>query len=178
MNSFCTEHAYIGYEYKQIVVDSTQVSAYLDGYKNFGWFLDENHWELKDMGKTVLYLKRNRKIVNKVELTRLQRHYEDCMSQIQRLEAAKTKAATIAAMTVGILGTAFMAASVMAITIGTPHIIWGKILSIPGILGWIFPYFLFQNIKQKKTEQTDSLIDEKYNELYEICEKGHNLLAD
>ncbi len=44
-------------------------------------------------GETVtVYLKRNRKLINKMELTRLQRNFESCMQEIQRMEVAVPKA--------------------------------------------------------------------------------------
>ena len=33
---------FIGYEYKEITVESEYVSMYLDCYENFGWTVDEN----------------------------------------------------------------------------------------------------------------------------------------
>ena len=33
---------FVGYEYKKITVNKNAVSMYLDCYKNFGWFIDEN----------------------------------------------------------------------------------------------------------------------------------------
>ena len=42
-----------------------------------------------------LRLKRDRKIVNKTELTRLQRNFEACVREIQSLENSKTSKATI-----------------------------------------------------------------------------------
>ena len=31
---------FIGYEYKEIITDSSRVSFLLDGYENFGWEID------------------------------------------------------------------------------------------------------------------------------------------
>ena len=47
----------------------------IDGYKNFGWKLDENRKQLTEKEKSIIYLKRDRRIINKAELTRLQRHF-------------------------------------------------------------------------------------------------------
>ena len=40
----------------------------------------------------------------------------------------------------------------------------------------IAPYFIYKVLLQKRTEHMNPLIDGKYDELYEVCEKGHNLL--
>ena len=100
---------FIGYEYKEIETDAAQASLLIDGYESFGWEMDENlpaFYEKKKPGKetkTVLRLKRNRKIVNKMELTRLQRNFEACIEEIASLEKSKTSAATVYALIVALI---------------------------------------------------------------------------
>lgn len=173
---------YVGYEYKEIVTDDRMASLLLDGYENFGWEQNENIPENRVRerhggdGKTVLYLKRDRKIINKAELTRLQRNFEACVTEIQMLERRKTSLATVYALVIGIIGTAFMAGSVFAVTAQPPYIVLCIILAVPGFLGWIFPYFLYRRIQEKQTEKIMPLVEAKYDEIYEICEKGNKLL--
>lgn len=167
---------YIGYDYKEIAVENNKVSAYMDGYECFGWCIDEHHPEVQGNQKTVLRLKRDRKIINKTELTRLQRHFEDCMRQIGELEQSKNRIGMIAAMTIGIVGCAFMAGSVFAVTNEPPMVILCIILAIPGFIGWILPCFVYKWAVNKKTEQVNPMIDKKQDEVHEICEKGHKLL--
>lgn len=170
---------FIAYEYKEIIVDQDRVSFLLDGYENFGWQQDENlsgTVQSPYQAKVRLRLKRNRKIVNKMELTRLQRNFEACVKEIGALEKAKTSSAIMYALIVGILGTAFMAGSVFAVTAQPPQILPCIILAIPAILGWIFPYFIYQKILNKNIEKITPLIELKYDEIYEICEKGNRLL--
>ena len=76
----------------------------------------------------------------------------------------------------GILGTAFMAGATFAVTAQPPHILLCIILAIPGFLGCILPYFLYKAGVRKQTEKMTPLIEEKYDEIYEICEKGNKLL--
>ena len=167
---------FIAYEYKDLNVKKELASFYLDCYENFGWQQDENFPPKENGEKISLKLKRNRKIVNKVELTRLQRHFEADMEDIFSLENSKTTKALIIALTIGILGTAFMAGSVFAVT-ATPPIIWlCIILAIPGFAGWILPYFAYKKVKEDKVRKVTPYIEEKYDEIYEICEKGHSLL--
>lgn len=173
---------YVGYEYKEITADSDMVSLLLDGYENFGWEVNENLQESSMGGrqggsqKTVIRLKRDRKILNKAELTRLQRNFEACVSEIQTLERRKTSAGTAYAIILGVIGTVFMAGSTFAVTAQPPHYILCTLLAIPGFLGWIFPYFLYKKMAGKQTEKLTPLIEAKYDEIYEICEKGNKLL--
>lgn len=80
---------FVGYDYKQIRVPFEKVSQYLDGYLNFGWILDENVQQKKVSDHVTLHLKRDRKILNKTELTRLHRHFESCMNEIDTMEKSK-----------------------------------------------------------------------------------------
>lgn len=173
---------FVGYEYKEIVTDSSRLSFLLDGYESFGWEEDGN---LTESGirrnsslqqKVILRIKRNRKIVNKVELTRLERNFEACVNEIEKLEKAKTSVATMYAIILGVIGTAFMAGSVFAATAQPPYYILCILLAIPGFLGWIFPHFLYKKILEKQTQKITPLIEAKYDEIYEICEKGNKLL--
>lgn len=173
---------FIGYEYKEVVADSSRISFLLDGYENFGWETDGESRESAGRPgaaagqKVTVHLRRNRKIVNKAELTRLQRNFEACVREIDALERAKTSTATMYAILLGILGTAFMAGSTFAVTAQPPHYILCILLAVPGFLGWIFPYFLYKRTVGKQAEKLTPLVEAKYDEIYEICEKGSKLL--
>lgn len=174
---------FVGYEYKEISADQSKVSFLLDGYENFGWEADGNVYESPDgvanphhPGKMILRLRRNRKIINKMELTRLQRNFEACVHEIDTLEKSKTSMAIVYALIIGIVGTAFMAGSTFAVTAQPPHVILCIVLAIPGFIGWILPYFVYKRVVGKQTEKVNALIEEKYDEIYTICEKGNKLL--
>jgi len=167
---------YIGYEYKIVTVDSDKTSMYLDAYENFGWMPDDAVPARQFVGVVTLKLKRDRKILNKAELTRLQQHFEACMDEIAALENSKTSKATIYSIVVGLVGTAFLAGSVFAVT-AEPPIIWlCVLLGIPGLVGWALPYYLFNLFARKRALEVTPLIEQKYDEVHEICEKGNALL--
>lgn len=174
---------FVAYEYKEISADMNQISFLLDAYENFGWEADGNIHESPEtvhnphqQKKAVLHLKRNRKIINKMELTRLQRNFEACVDEIATLEKSKTSKATVYALAIGIVGTAFMAGSTFAVTAQPPRILLCILLAIPGFIGWILPYFVYKKVVGKQTEKAEALIEEKYDEIYAICEKGNRLL--
>lgn len=173
---------FVAYEYKEVCTDKSRISFLLDGYENFGWEADGKIYE--NIGeninpyhqrKVILRLKRNRKLVNKMELTRLQRNFEACVNEIETLEKSKTSQATVSALIIGILGTAFMAGSTFAVTAQPPQVILCIILAIPGFIGWLLPYFVYKRSVEKQTKKLTPLIEEKYDEIYEICEKGNKL---
>lgn len=170
---------FIVYEYKEIIADRKMSSFILDGYENFGWELDENFPNqntLKNHNKIILRLKRDRKIMNKMELTRLQRNFAACVREIEEMERRKISYATIYAFIVAIIGTMFIGGSVFAITAEPPHIFLCILLGIPGFIGWILPYFVYRRMVKVQTEKVIYLIEEKYEEVYLLCEKGNKLL--
>ena len=167
---------YIGYDYLTVTADSEKASMHLDAYKSLGWSMDDSI-PVKQFGFTVtMKLKRDRKILNKAELTRLQHHFEACLDEIASLEHSKTKTATIYSILIGIIGTAFMAGSVFAVTNEPPLILLCIILGIPGIVGWALPYRLYRYFTKKRSVEVSPLIERKYDEIYEICEKGSALI--
>jgi Flp pilus assembly protein TadB len=168
---------FVGYDYQEINVEQSKASLLIDGYLSFGWILDENIQPSKVLGKVSIKFKRDRKISNKAELTRLQRHFEACMSEIDAMEKSKTQSAKMWSIIVGILGTAFMAGSTFAVTAHPPQIILCVILAVPGFIGWLLPLFLFRRMTRRNTERMTPMIEKKYDEIHEICEKGNGLLA-
>ena len=69
-----------------------------------------------------------------------------------------------------------MAGATFAVTTQPPYVILCILLAIPGFIGWILPYFVYKKVLGKQIEKVTPLIEEKYDEIYEICEKGNRLL--
>ena len=167
---------FVGYEYKEIVIPSEQASLYVDCYEAFGWKIDDKLDVTQNVRLTTIHMKRDRKIINKMELTRLQRQFEACAYEIQDLERSKNTAAAIWALAVGLIGTVFMAGSVFAVT-HTPPIYWlCVLLAIPAFAGWLCPYFLYRYKVRVQTHKIQPLIEEKQEEIYEVCKKAYALL--
>ena len=164
------------FDYQNVTVEEKLCSQYMDGYEKFGWKIDGNLQSEKNMGKVTLHMKRNRHIVNKVELIRLQKHYEACMEEISTLEASKNSVPAMVSLTCGLCGCGFMAGSVFAVTASTP-IIWLTILlAILGFVLWGGAYFLNKRVRIWRTKKVEPLIEAKYDELYEVCKKAYSLL--
>ena len=167
---------FTGYEYKEITVPQARVSMYLDSYECFGWLPDERFSLQGNEENVTLHLHRDRKILNKMELTRLQRNFEASMEEIETLEKSKGAKPLIIALAIGIIGTAFMAGSTFAVT-ANPPIIWLCILlAIPGFIGWALPFFIYQKQLKERVAVVKPLIEAKYDEIYELCKKGNELL--
>ena len=164
-----------GFDYLKVTVEEDLLSQYIDSYEKFGWNMDENLPIEKARGKATLHMKRNRHIVNKVELTRLQQHYEACMEEICTLEASKNSMPAMVSLVFVLVGCGFIAGSVFAIT-ATPPVIWLTVLlAIPGFILWAIAYFSYKPTKRRRTQKVMPLIETKYDEAYEVCEKAFRL---
>lgn len=188
MNNTDTNNEYIGYEYREIAVPAGLTSLCLDSYPCFGWDRDPNRDSLRRkhllspggdtvQGNTVhLYFRRSRTIANQAELTRLQRNFDSCIAELQALEQSRTTMPSVVALSVGVLGTACMAGATFAV-VATPPVLWLMILlAIPGFLGWILPFYLYRALVRRKAVEIQPLMEQKYDEIDEICSKGSNLL--
>lgn len=167
-------NGFTGYEYRDITVQKAMQSVYADSFGSFGWIADGIGEAVGKVDSVVMKFKRDRKIRNKSELTRLQRQFEACTAEIVSLEKSKVTKAAGVAYAVGVIGCAFMAGSVFAVT--AENIPLCVILAVPEFLGWIAPYLIFRGISRKRTEVVNPLIDQKYDELYSVCEKANTLL--
>lgn len=168
---------FVGFEYIDRTVKKAMEPMLVDGYENFGWSFDGTTPSEfgKDARCVTLRFKRDRKLVNKTELIRLQRQFDSYVEEITSLENAKVNKASIIAFVIGIIGCAFMAGSVFAITHEPPMVTTCVILAIPGFMGWILPYFAYLYIKRKSTIRIIPEIDQKYEEIYGLCEKANML---
>lgn len=173
MSEVTNNENFIGYDYKNITAKRGMEGVYADGYANFGWKLDESS-PAAGSSAVALKFKRDRKIRNKAELSRLQRKFESGVAEIENLEKTKTSAASIAAYSIGLLGAAFMAGSVFSYLDGRiPLMI---ILAIPGFACWALSLPCYGGMAAKRTQAAAPVIDRQYDEIYAICEQAHNLL--
>ena len=171
-----SEYIIESFDYLNVTVDEKLCSQYMDGYQKFGWKQDENMQPEKNMGKVTLHMKRSRHIINKVELTRLQQHYEYCMEEIGALEDSKNSVPAMVSISCGLAGCGFVAGSVFAVT-NTPPIIWLMVLlAIPGFLLWVAAYFSYNIVKKQRIKKVNPLIEAKYDEAYEVCNNAFQLL--
>lgn len=175
------KNEFIVYEYMQLCVHEEDYSYLLDSYKNFGWILDQNiendtDEKIQTLHKRSLYLKRNKAILNRMELTRLQQNFQNVFEEIKILKQKKKLKATIKAILVGLVGTFFMALSVFAITSSTPNLFLCVLFAIPAFIAWTLPLLIYPYELKRQGKLLDPIILSKEEELDFICKKGHNLL--
>jgi hypothetical protein len=169
--------SFVSYEYKEVATTGAMEGVYADGYPNFGWKLDGTVPSALGISTVNLKFKRDRKIRNKAELSRLQRQFEQGVGEIMNLERSKTTGAFAAALTIGLIGTAFLAGATIAF-IYAEMVLLMVILAVPGFLGWGLSYLFYRRVSAKKSATVAPLIDQQYDTIYELCAKGHALLSE
>lgn len=170
-----TGQDFVGYEYKDLLVSKSKAAMYLDCYQNFGWFQDQKIHGIGNDRQVSILLKRDRRLVNRTELTRLQRNFEAVMAALEATEKESHITAMVAGVAVGGLGTIFMAGSVFAVTATTPNIPLTILFGCLGFLGWGAAYFVTQHVESWKKQKLAERIEAAYEEIYQVCEKGAKL---
>lgn len=167
---------YIGWEYKEVRAAHADIAMNLDCYESFGWEPDESLSVFGESGESVLWLRRDRKLVNRQELTRLQRNYEDCREQIKRLRQSVRSQGLAVSLAVGLAGCPFAAGSILAATAEPQNMALCAVLAVPALLCWLLPVFLFRVVCDYRRRKVAPLIEEKYDEIDALCAKGNRLL--
>ncbi len=168
------EKDFVGFEYLEVSTKQRMESLYVDSYANFGWEFEGSSTPSDGSDCVTVRFKRDRKLRNKAELSRLQRQFEACAREIETLERSRTTIASIAAFSIGLVGTAFLGGAVFAYLGGVLPLM--VILAIPGFIGWITPYFCYQKLRTSRERQIAPLIEQKNDEIYQVCEQGCRLM--
>ena len=163
------------YEYRTLQVAPEQEPLYKDTFANFGWIVEKETAGRPGTTTMALQVKRDRRLPNRQVINELQRQAEDALGTIRDLERSRSAAAITVAVALGIVGSAFLAGSVFAVTAGL------VILSVPlgalGLLGWLAGWWSHGRVLARKTAQTAPLIDEQYDIVFGASEQAARLLA-
>lgn len=57
-----------------------------------------------------------------------------------------------------------------------PRYVLCTVLAVPGFMGWVLPYFLYRKLAAKRAKVVAEQVERKYDEIYEICEQGNQLM--
>lgn len=175
-DSGSASRSFVVYEYKDITIENRYAHYYLDGYACFGWHCDDNVSSAQSTDMVTLHFRRDRRMLNRTELTRLQRQFEADITVLHKLEASKSACAVGTSLLTGILGAAFTAGAVFA-ALSTPPVRWlCVVLGIAGAAGLVLPLFLYRWVWKKRAGVVDPLIEAKYQEIFMLFEKGDQLL--
>jgi len=166
--------SFVAYEYSTIRIPREKLPLYQDTYAAFGW-ASEAYDSNSTTGFVTVRLKRDRNLPSKAVLVELQTSAEDALRNIFTLERSRTTVASIAAMSVGIVGSAFLAGSVF--TMQADYLALSIVLGVVGLAGWAVPWFVHRAIHSRRTNAVVPLIDREYDAVYDSCKRAASLLA-
>lgn len=163
-------------EYRALAQKIESVSRTLDGIvsaqEEYGRVDDEKAKNVVALyEQSYLHYVRDRNILNKTELIRLQRQFEDCMEQIQTMQRRADSIPQATALAAGPVGAAFIAGSVFAVTASTPIIWLTVLLTIPGFALRGAAYPICHKAQQRQRDRLLPIIDAKYEEAAQTAEK-------
>lgn len=197
---------FVGYEYKTVKGPMELEGLWNDSMKNFGWQLEKSApatvkhvWgplrvilaplslipgtpfrkmiqDHDSETEVEMTFKRDKHIAGKAELNRLQSQFESYARGIETLDDSKSTGAAVGSYTIGLIGTILMALSMFSYLGGSIALM--VVLAIPGVLGWILPYFVFRKLKGKKTQAVEPQIEKQRDSIYDVCQKASRILAN
>ena len=159
---------FVGYEYASVKVGAAHRSMVADAYRNFGWT------PAGEPQRGMLEFKRDRGLLNRTELTRLQRQFDAHLRDLERLEKAPARKASIVGWSVGLAGCVFLGGATFAYLGGLMMLM--AILAVPGFLCWLGSYPLATWTRRMVTERNRAAIDHLHDMNYAVCRRANALL--
>lgn len=159
---------FVGYEYTSVRADGAHESMVIDAYRNFGWLPDGS----RRGGE--LHFKRDRNLLNRTELTRLQRQFDSHMRELETLGKAPARKSSIIGWCVGLIGCVFLGGATFSYLGGLMGLMVA--LAIPGFLCWLGVGPLAKRIRKIMTERNEPAIDHLHDVNYDVCRRANSLL--
>lgn len=197
------KRTYTGYEYKTVIVSRGQESLWKDSENCLGWQLEkerpaivkkafgairvmtaplavfggrlreiqQDHISLEQVELT---FKRDRSLASDKNLQNLQKQFEEHAENIEKINRAPKRAASIWGYGVGLVGTVFMGGATFAMIAGLT--MQGVVLAVPGFAGWLLSGVVYHKVKQKKQQEAVALTNEKQEKISRICENAVRII--
>ena len=150
------EKQFIGYEYQERVVEKKYEPVYLDAYPNFGWVIDQHHKSTQNPNNIMLHMKRNRDLVNRIEIKRLENKFQATMNEIIKIEKRNQLIPTIQACLVGLFGTALIVGAFFIHNVSSL-------------------YLIYKTQFEKRTHHNQDSVESKYDAIYDLTKRAHQL---
>ncbi|MBW3088219.1 response regulator transcription factor [Bifidobacterium sp. 82T24] len=142
---------FVGYEYTSVRVGGAHESMVVDAYRNFGWLPD-------GFGRGgMLNFKRDRNLLNRTKLIRLQRQFDAHMRELETLEQAPVRKSSIVGLCVGLVGCVFLGGATFAYLNGLMVLMVAP--AVPGFLCWLGAGLLAKRMRRITVERNGPAIE-------------------
>lgn len=168
----------ITYDYKTVRVQRSMEAMLTDAYENLGWEVTNTQMAGVGTNNVDISFKRDRKVVNKQELNKLQFKIDDTLEKIRKIQNQKGNAGVPEGIATGVVGALVLGGgmSMVMVLSGTAYLIGGIVLGVVGIgiglLGWLVD----NKIQKKKLAKLEPQYQEELDKLSDLCEEANKLL--
>lgn len=166
---------FVANEYTAVTAQCGLEAAYEDAYRNFGWIPDMRSTTPSRIGKTTLTFMRDRRIRNRDLVQELEQTCHRALDSIAALERSKDSRPAAAALGTGLLGSAVLASSVLALTSGLAPL--AVVLGAVGFGGWALAYVVHDRTRRSHTRLVEARIRRQYEVVYATGEQASRLLS-
>ena len=172
------ENKPLTYDYKTVRVKRDMEAMYTDAYENLGWEVTSTTLADASMSYVNVSFKRDRKIVNKTELNKLQDEIDEVLTNIEKTKSKKANAGVVEGVSTGVVGALVFGGgmSMSMVLEGIGFLIGGIALGVVGIgvmfLGWL----VHNKVQKKKLTKLEPIYQEQLDKLSELCEQANKLL--
>jgi len=163
---------FVAYEYTTVRAPRDLARLYEDTYRSFGWTVTDEHTV---PGAVEFKLKRDRSIRTRSAVAELERKAGRSLTNIGRLSTSPHTFAMMSAVTIGLIGTAFVAGSVFTMLGG--FIVACVVLGVAGFLGWAGGAVSYSAVRSRRTAKLAARMDDEYRVVYECGAQATRLLA-
>lgn len=173
MNNQSTDEVVV-YEHTGLRVPRHLETVYRDTAPQFGWDIDAVETGAGISGHSTLRLKRDRRLRNRPMTLELERANRSALTAIDALERSRTSIPRTIAITIGIIGSAFLAGSIFLLE--GDFLVASIALGTIGLLGWLAGWFSFNKSKSARAPKVDAAIDRQYDIVYDTAQRAAALL--
>ena len=158
------EKQFVAYEYKDVAVSKARAEMVADLVENFGWEVTS-----KSVGitKVTYSLKRAYNIPNRDEVVSFEKEFFASIEQLEKINSTKFDKGGTVALTVGLVGTAFVAGATFSYLGGLIALMVG--LAVPGFAMWGLAPYLNKKINLKNSEIADKESATLLDKIYKIA---------
>lgn len=169
----------ITYDYKTIKVKREYETIVCDAYENLGWELTNTSASENSLFYINLSFKRNRKIENKMELTKLQEKVDNILANIENLQTKKKNAGVVEGISTDVVGALIFGGGMSMSMLNTASVgllVGGIAVGIVGITVGLLGWLVFKKINKKKNTKIQPILESEFDKLADVCEQAHGLI--
>lgn len=164
------------YDYLSATVSRDLATVVADCYGSLGYELTGTR-PAPSGDKSILAFRRCRRVPGKAQLAKLKHAIDDLIDSIARLEAEKTRRATVRSLVLGMASALVLGAGMCLSILWPALLVPGVVVGIVGIVGCVAAYVLYVTVVRQDTARLTPRIAATYDSLSLACEEAQSVLS-